>query len=384
MKLSFFKYLTQFLFRAKTRQGLLLLSTLGLVISSFALIVLQSTMGGLQGKLLERSKNIKGHGTISINQLDLNLREQLKKQLIEKEILFVEEYQLEVLLKVGEYMAPVIVHGIPLDSKLPAQVFENNLEEVIIGRDLSRSLGLSKGDSLKLISPGHTTGFFYEVPRSISLYLDTVIGTDVPDVDSFHIWAPINKVRNLTGIVNGANYLRVFSPLKELKSVELPKQASITSWEEEHKTLVKALGLENTVMVFLFSATTILVGLSITTGLLILFDQTKVDLASFWILGSSEKSIFKSFQSFLYAMNFVSVGIGIGVGLIFLFLLDNYGLEIMPDIFVEQKIPVKITARGIGISFGVPLIIGLIFSKLSLVQFAKDAGYTKILRGPSL
>lgn len=341
-------------------------------------------MGGLQGKLLERSKNIKGHGTIYINQLDSNARDELKKSLTQSKISFIEEYQLEVLLKVGEYMAPVVVHGIAEDAKLPKQVFENNLEEVIVGRDLSRSLGLSKGDRIRLISPGHTTGFFYEVPRSVSLYLDSVISTDVPDVDSFHAWAPINKVRNLTGVVDGANYLRIFSPLKMLKTLEIPKEATITSWEQEHKTLVKALGLENTVMVFLFSATTILVGLSITTGLLILFDQTKVDLASFWILGSSEKTIFKSFQSFLYAMNFVSVGIGIGVGLLFLFLLDNYGLEIMPDIFVEQKIPVRVTTKGIGISFGVPLVIGLIFSKLSLIQFSKDAGYTKILRGPSL
>tara|TARA_R110002072_G_scaffold64203_8_gene159932 strand:- start:20893 stop:22047 length:1155 start_codon:yes stop_codon:yes gene_type:complete len=384
MKLSFFSYLIQFLFRAKTRQGLLLLSTLGLVISSFALIVLQSTMGGLQGKLLDRSKLIKGNGHYNIQQLSHDEKNAFAQELTSKNIKFIKEYQLEVLLKQAEFMTPVIVHGIDADAKFPEQISKNGLQELIVGRDLARKMGISKSEKVRLISPGHTTGFFYEVPRSVSLYIDTLISTDVPDVDIFHVWSPLSKVRNLTGNINGLNIFRIFSPLKNLDQVNVPQKARLVSWENEHKTLVKALSLENTVMVFLFSATTILVGLCITTGLLILFDQTKLDLATFWILGSSEKSIFKSFKSFLYLMNCFSVILGLLIGVSFLYFLDHYSLELMPDVFVDQKIPVKITPIGLCISFFVPMLIGIIFSSLSLSQFSNEASYTKALRGPSL
>ena len=66
MNLQFFKYFLGFIFKTKTRQRLLLIAVVGLLISSFSLVVLQGVMGGLQNGLINRSKMALGHGYLDL------------------------------------------------------------------------------------------------------------------------------------------------------------------------------------------------------------------------------------------------------------------------------------------------------------------------------
>ena len=95
----------------------------------------------------------------------------------------------------------------------------------------------------------------------------------------------------------------------------------------------------------------LLVSLSITSGLFIFFNRIKNDLTSFWILGSSKKKLHKSFVFFIHFLSIISVIMGIFVGLFFLFLMDKYAPEILPDLFIDRKIPIHVTVSALGISF---------------------------------
>ena len=89
---------------------------------------------------------------------------------------------------------------------------------------------------------------------------------------------------------------------------------------------------------------------------------------------------FAHVAKFLHFMSFTSVASGLICGLLFLMLLDNYGLEILPDVFVDRKIPIHISARGLIISFIVPYAISLGFSLFSLGQFKKEANFLDHIR----
>ncbi|MFZ8934686.1 MAG: hypothetical protein ACO2ZP_12390, partial [Bacteriovoracaceae bacterium] len=128
-----------------------------------------------------------------------------------------------------------------------------------------------------------------------------------------------------------------------------------------------------TVMIFLFVCMALLVSLCITSGLMVFFNKIKTDLASFWILGASQDDLEKCSKVFLILMSVLACGLGIVFSLIFLSIFDYYGPNIMPDIFVDRKIPIFITLQGILVSFTIPTLISITFSYLTLGHFTKNS-----------
>ncbi len=381
---AFLKYFTIYIFRAKTRQKLLFLAVLGLFISSFALLVLQSTMGGLQHKLIGRSKAVSGHGVIIPHFDDEVGVFEIVKLLQKSGFRVTPEYEAEVLLKSGQYLAPVIVHAIDPKGYVPNFLEGRDFSELVLPRDLSIKLGVETGELLKMISPAHVNSFLGDIPRTVSLYVDFLTSTDVPEIDQYHVWVELKKMQNLIR-ARSLNKIRLYEAfkldaLKDVLDRDYEGKYRIITWEEMNKTLVWALKLESTVMIFLFIGMTLLVGLCITSGLMIFLDKIKTDLASFWILGCSEKALGKSADLFLQVVGIVSIFSGIGAALLFLWFLDQYGTEIMPDVFVDRKIPVHIESGGLLISFLVPYVMSTLFGKLTLNLFKKDTDYLEQVR----
>ena len=170
------------------------------------------------------------------------------------------------------------------------------------------------------------------------------------------------------------------SVIHEFKQ-EFPGHRLIT-WEEQNSALVWALNLETTVMVFLFMAMTLLVAISITSGLLIFFDKAKIDLIGLWILGLSQRDQKKYFTWFLALVSLIVTLMGILFAVGFLLILREYGAEILPDIFIDRRIPVHFTARGVLIAFLVPFLMAFFFSFWTLKTFQRDqSSPLQVLRG---
>ncbi len=384
MNWPFLRYFFGYLFHAKTRQRLLFIAIFGLIISSFALLVLQSTMGGLQGKLMERSKNVQGHGVIFFSDTPAAQLFDLMESLEKAGASPVGELEVELLVKYGQYYAPMVVHGVDPMGALPPFLKDKVYEDLVLPRSLSYKINATVGDMVRLLSPGHLDHLLGGVPRMASLYVDYLVSTEVPEIDDFHGWAKLLRIQALVG-KRVLNRIRLYRPVDEGKILNIlkelgPQSSRYQTWEEVHSTLVWALGLETAVMIFLFSAMTLLVSLAITSGLLIFFSKIKGDLASFWVMGTSEKNLLQSSKVFLFFLTLLSVGIGLGLGFIFLFVLDQYGPNIMPDVFVDRKIPVKLTLSATLLSFAIPMVICLFFSWQSLKAFKRDVNYLTYIR----
>lgn len=413
-----FLYLSKYLFRSsflgKNRQGLFLLAFVGIFLSAFALLVLQSTMGGLQNNLINRSKDVSGSLVISFqNESDESLpvlQEMVTNFLIDKEFPYSKEYEIELLMQYRGRLTPIIFHGIDrttlpsfLKKEFALEQKDSSGQEfpqMILPRDLAYYIGGVEGMRVEVISPSHFDSFLGDVPRSLSVNVDKFITTGVPDVDVLHAWGNLHFIQNLIkkdlyntiriygGTVNDNQEKEKFVLLKgelikQLKaspySTSIPS-VLITTWEENNKNLVHALNLETTVMVFLFIAMTILVSICIVSGLMILLDKIKIDLASFWILGVSKQRLDKSFGLFLNVITIVVVLLGLGSAFLFLNLLDTHGTEIMPEIFVDRKIPIFITLKGIIVSFCVPYFISLVVYWYILKQFKQENSHLENIR----
>ncbi|NOT78108.1 MAG: ABC transporter permease [Bacteriovoracaceae bacterium] len=377
---TYLKYFLLYILSAKNRQRLLILAVVGLFISAFALIVLQSTMGGLQNKLMERSKAVIGKGTIyfKAEQSDERLQD-LFSLLDNKGVQYSKEYEIELLVRYKTFITPVIVHGIDQSGFVPA-ILRNDLKtnidrkkvDAIIPLDLAYKIGVAPPETLQLISPAHVDNFLDDIPRSQSIQVDRTMTSDVPEIDLYHLWVRLPLIQNLIQ-ARDLNRVRIYSDVDFLEiEKKLPVDMELKTWEQENATLVWALKLESTVMIFLFAAMSLLVSLCISSGLLIFFNKIKSDLASFWILGASLSKIDRATKYFLHMMSFFSIFSGLIFGLVFLWIFDHYAPEIMPDMFVDRKIPILVTAKGLFVAFIVPYSISSIFITFALRQFRRE------------
>lgn len=376
----FLRYFVKFVMHSKTKQPLLFLATLGLVISSFALLVLQGTMGGLQTKMIERSKDINGLAIISFLNTDSSNLESVYKYLKSKKINYRSELVLELLVKSGDNYSPIIAHGVEDKTVLTfLGLGEESFDGIFLGSDLALKIGAGPEDKVNIISPAHVDPFLGNIPKMATLIMNDSFQTNVPEVDSLQGWLPILRLQALIG-KRSINTIRLLSKFDEddislFLQKNFDSKLKLITWERANSTLVWALNLETTMMVFLFSCMCLLVSLSITSGLMLFFDKIKRDLVSFWILGKDEESIYKSLSQFLILISSASVLCGLTLGALSLFVIDFYGPNIMPAVFVDQKIPVHYNLKMFLVSGLIPFTISIVFSKFALNSFKKDVRY---------
>jgi lipoprotein-releasing system permease protein len=379
---AFQRYFLAYLFNARTRQGLLFLALAGLFLSSSALMIIQGIMGGLQRGLVARSQSYHGVGVVRF--VDESVEPQLWEKARSNGWSMARERQTEVLVRNGGQVAPLVLHGIDFSGKRPPFLDDKDVTGIILGADLAQKLRTTFFADLLLIAPGTTEALMGEIPRQLATSVSDYLLTDVPELDSMHGWSRLALVQNLVR-QRGAERWRFFEREDWARAKEFlsgTEGLRFETWEDQHQTLVWALNLETRVMLALFTAMALLVALAITTGLFLFFTKIRPDLASFWLLGLSLPKIERLVFTFVLQLAAVSCFLGVAVGTVFLVVLERFGHNLMPDIFVERSLPVHIDALGLSIAFFVPFLVSLVFSTFSFIQFRRDnPSFIQLVRG---
>ncbi len=372
----FFSYFFKYIFYAKTRQRLLFIAVVGLFISAFSLMVIQGIMGGLQRGLINRSKNIHGHYLIQFDSIANESVEEIREILKKEGVSFYSELEAEVMLKYKSYVAPAKIHGLILSDERPGFLADKDFSGIVMGSELSSKLRLQFMDDLQIIAPGVTDSLLGEVPRFISESISDYLYTELPEVDEFEAWSRIEIVQNLLR-ERGINQIRIFDDLNDqmitkLRNVKTETPFQLRSWEEMNGALVWSLNLETKVMLFLFISMSLLVAIAITSGLLIFYSKIRRDLMSFWILGMPQQKLVQLCFRFILILSGIICIMGTVAGFITLKILETYGHDIVPDIFVERRFPIDLNFSHICLSLLIPFGISVVFSYLSFLNFRKE------------
>lgn len=372
----FFRYFFGYILHAKTRQRLLFIAVVGLFISAFSLMVIQGIMGGLQKGLISRSKNIHGSHIIQFTSPTSDNIDGIKEILKNEGVPFLSELEVEVMLKHRNIVAPAKIHGIDLNDEPIPFLMDKNFEGLVMGSDLASKLRVQIIDDVQIIAPGVTDSLLGEVPRFISESLSDYIYTELIEVDEFEVWSRLALVQNLLR-QRGINQIRIFgevSPEVREKILSLPSAETKRwiTWEEMNQALVWSLNLETKVMLFLFISMSLLVAIAITSGLLIFYSKIRRDLMSFWILGMAQKKLIQLCFKFTLILSALTCAVGGICGYITLLLLEKFGHDLMPDIFVERQLPIRLDIGSVTLSLIIPFGISLIFSYFSFAHFRKE------------
>lgn len=383
----FFRYFFSYIFRAKTRQKLLFIAVTGLFLSAFSLMVIQGIMGGLQHGLISRSKSINGSHLIKFPGTNPGELSELKEILRKEGIHFYSELETEVMLRKKNFVAPAKLHGIDLNDERPEFLKDKDFSGLVLGSDLAGKLKSQFMDDIEVIAPAVTDSIMGEVPRFVADSVSDYLYTEIAEVDDLEMFARLSFVQNLLR-ENTVNQVRIFGEINPAVLNRLmeaaPTSSRHLSWSDQNQALVWSLDLETKVMLFLFISMSLLVAIAITSGLMIFYSKIKRDLMSFWILGMGQKKLMALCFKFTLILSGFTVLIGGIFGSITLMVLERFGHDLMPAIFVERSLPVQLNINNIVISLLIPFGISLIFSWFSFAYFRKEnQSFVNIVRSLS-
>jgi len=342
-----------------------LVSILGVAVGVASLIIVIAVMNGFGSEL---EKRIIGQSPYIIIEKQNGIVPEQYKQLIEKIDNLTDvkgSYPFiwgQGVLKSRARAQGVMVRSVdvnnPTDvSKVKAHIYTGALkldkESIVIGNELSITLGAFIGDELELMTSVvarpkkfKVSGIFnsgmYEYDLNLA-YVDLETASSIfgTDTRANGIGVEINGTSNAVGVK------------KKIKAL-LPVSYSIRTWMDLNRNLFSALRLEKLAMFIILTLIVIVAALNIISTLTVMVTEKRKDIGILKAIGATRKMIMMifSFQGIIIGAFGVTIGATAGIGLSLL--LDKFRFPILPEsiYYGINYLPIKI-----GVADSVSIII---------------------------
>lgn len=251
-------------------------------------------------------------------------------------------------------------------SAVESENLQLGQDEIAIGVDLARSLGLLEGDVVTLIPAESLLLSSVEAPIFEKVTVKKILVTDLYDLDSKLLF--FNKELSLKNLKQSPSktagvhiWLNQISEMDNLK-----KQLSASgftqteTWEEKNSVLFSALFLEKLMIGLFLGLAGLIASSSILTVLALVLTQKSMDIAIIKTLGYSSKQTLWLFTylGLWISLSGLFVGAFIGIGLSYY--LQFFPLQILPQIYYDSSISAQV-------HLGFAATVMVIISGLALV-----------------
>lgn len=232
--------------------------------------------------------------------------------------------------------------------------------EVLIGVDLARSLGVFEGDFLMVLPPESLLLASGDSPVFEKVKIKKILSTNLADLDSQYIFymrdltlaSLKNSLSRQVGIeiwlkdAMNSNALKdnLLDWLNDYKNEnkEPILDWTIQTWMDRNSALFYALKLEKFMIGVFLGLAGLIASFSILTVLALLISQKKRDIAMLRILGLSQRMAIRYFIKIGVSLALVGVTAGSVLGLIIGYIMEWYPISILPDIYYDSTIPAKV------------------------------------------
>lgn len=244
---------------------------------------------------------------------------------------------------------------ISADSQMWQEMDVPESNEIFIGVDLARSLGVFEGDYLTVLPPESLLLASGAAPTFEKVRIKKILSTNLADLDSQYIF----YMRDLTlGSLKGSMSRQVGVEvwLKDameagqfkdrlqdwLEDKKSPIAWNIQTWMDRNSALFYALKLEKFMIGVFLGLAGLIASFSILTVLALLISQKKRDIAMLRTLGLSKQAAVRYFIQIGVSLSMVGVLIGAVLGLLVGYVLEWHPINILPDIYYDSTIPAKV------------------------------------------
>ena len=358
-----------------------ILSFVAIVLSLTAFFIVLFVMNGMNLNIKKRIMAIEPHITTVNSEKD---DEKLKPLIPDEGVISYQSFDLIIRTIDGQFRGSEAVgystEGLAqwlqrlkdLKKKDSQFVhFENELaqfslekNEVALGVDLARSLGVLEGDEITLIPPETLLLSSLETPLFQKVVVKRIIVTDLYDLDSKLILFNFeHSLSNFSKTLSRKRGYHIwFSSVSDADSLQKKlKNISVFSetWKEKNSDLFFALMMEKTMIGAFLGLAGLIASSSILTVLSLLMSQKKRDIAIIKTLGLSQKKTLWLFTKMGLWISGSAIAIGAIIGLSVSYYLQYFPVKILPNIYYDSSIPALVDLTFVFIVLSVAM--GLAF-----------------------
>ena len=346
-----------------------MVSTLGIAIGCFALIISVSVLNGFKSQVNNKIKDFEGDIKISSVGLsdDVSIFDGVDEIKIvspnreRRGIIINGSKQKVVTFK--EINTNIVKHfyKIPIIGDYP------NSKQVLVGYDIASRLGIKVGDEIIISSPLDQKTILGFLP-SKKLQVSGLFHSKILDYDNKFVFIPKNIGTKLFTNKNQVNAfdIKIKNPSKIMVVKKdlmelLGENIKIESWKDRHSTLVKAMNMEKMGSMIVLSLIILVASFNMMATLSLITIKKIKDIGILRVLGSSvndtQKVLFS--QAIIIGGKGTVCGIIIGVG--FVLFQNLFGFIKLPgDIYAMDILPMVLTIFDMVIIISISLILIII------------------------
>ena len=216
--------------------------------------------------------------------------------------------------------------------------------EVAIGVDLARSLGLLEGDEITLIPPETLLLSTLETPIFQKVVVQRILTTNIFDLDSkiilYNTKNTLNAFAKTLSLKRGFHiWLDSVDDADSVKSELNKKEIKAETWQEKNSDLFFALLMEKSMIGVFLGLAGLIASSSILTVLALLLSQKRRDIALIKTLGLSQSKTLWLFTKIGLWISGCAIVLGSALGLAISLYLQFNPVNILPNIYYDSSIP---------------------------------------------
>jgi len=316
-------------------------SILGIMLGVAALIVVLSVMNGFQRELRTTILGVVSHVQIIGSAGKLGNWESLRERIsdinspvtIEGVAPFVSG---EALFSRGPTVHGAMIRGVSPDEEITVSDLSRNMVagefktlragsfRVILGVDLARSLGVTVGEKVLLITPQGQVTPAGVMPRLKQFTVSGVFEMKNYQYDSALALINIEDAQKLfrmrpgevTGVRLKLSDIDSAPALTSLLNAELPDNVFATDWTRSHATFFRAIQIEKRVMFIILLLIVAVAAFNIVSTLVMVVTDKRADIAILRTLGATQGQILRIFISQGAIIGVMGTILGLTMGLL--------------------------------------------------------------------
>ena len=356
--------------KSKRKMGFItiisLISIIGVMIGTAALIVVLSVFNGFNGLVtsllvgfdphirIEKPKNENISNLDSLERIISGIKE-IKS--------FSPVISEKAMIITGQINRVIIINGV--DDKKIGEVsgvknkiingkfeFDDNaeLKSIVLGLTLADRLGVIKGDTVFLVSSSGMDNSILQFsnPKVMKLKVIGIFESNNKDYDNFYAYISLSAAKELFDTDYSTIEVRlndINNSLKVKKEIEnvLPAGFTVLTWYDLHKDLYSIMKIERWVAYIILCLIIAVATFNILGSLTMTVIEKKRDIGVMISFGFTKKKIARIFMLQGLLVGVIGTVLGCLLGLLFCILQIKFGLfPIDPNIYIISALPVEL------------------------------------------